>query len=317
MISFIVIGKNEGWKLSLCIQSILNSMQQNSIVDYEILYVDSRSTDGSIEKVKKNFDKVRIFSITGQCNAAVARNIGGKEAIGDILFFLDGDMELQSDFIKHLFDDKNELIHPFMSGIISHCYYDKNWVYVNKKKSHTISKNVFQKVTGGFFIITKQLWMEMGGMDSKFRANEDLDLGLRMSKNGTLLLLINEIGVNHHTIKYVASERIWKTLLLHRFRGVLVRKHLLTNRHYASSFFRMNYSAIILFLSLLFLFVSFWGIIGYLLVIVIRSMKHGMLHNLELLPFFVLRDLLFLCSLFFYYPLSLKIEYKQISTNYQ
>ncbi len=89
--SFIVIGKNEGWKLSLCFQSILNCIEKNRIDNYEIIYVDSRSTDDSIERAKK-IPNIKIFSIIGKCNAAIARNIGCKEAQVDILFFFDGDM---------------------------------------------------------------------------------------------------------------------------------------------------------------------------------------------------------------------------------
>lgn len=313
MISFIVIGKDEGWKLSLCFKSILNCISENQIERYEIIYVDSCSSDSSIEKAKIDLD-LKIFSITGNYNAAIARNIGAMEATGDILFFLDGDMELQADFINHLFNDKKKLIYPFVSGIMCHYYYDKNWVYVDNQKTLNIPKNVFRNNAGGFFIITKQLWTEVGGMDVRFKANEDFDFGLRMSKKGIHLLLINELAVNHHTIKYTDSTRIWKQLLLHRFRALLVRRHLFTNKYYVSSFFRMNYSAVVLFFALLFSFVSIWVMMGYLLVIVIRSMKHGMLQNFELLPFFLLRDMLFLCSLFFYYPLSLKVEYKQIPT---
>ena len=53
MISFIIIGKNEGWRLEKCLQSIVSIVKQDKIVDYEIIYVDSRSTDDSIELAKQ------------------------------------------------------------------------------------------------------------------------------------------------------------------------------------------------------------------------------------------------------------------------
>jgi len=40
MISFIVIGKNEGWKLTKCFESIFNTVAYNQVMNYELIYVD-------------------------------------------------------------------------------------------------------------------------------------------------------------------------------------------------------------------------------------------------------------------------------------
>ena len=63
MISFIIIGKNEGWRLQKCLQSISYVVEQDAIVNYEIIYVDSQSTDNSIELAKQYGAKA--FFITG------------------------------------------------------------------------------------------------------------------------------------------------------------------------------------------------------------------------------------------------------------
>ena len=109
MISFIIIGKNEGWKLKACLDALSVVVCKDKIQDYEIIYVDSKSTDDSIN-VAKQYPKARVFLITGECNAGVGRNIGGKEAKGDILCFLDGDMELQTEVIPSLLDENNHVL---------------------------------------------------------------------------------------------------------------------------------------------------------------------------------------------------------------
>ena len=63
MITFVVIGKNEGWKLKLCFDSILNVVQQDEINDYEVVYVDSRSSDDSVA-LAKTYPKTRVFLVT-------------------------------------------------------------------------------------------------------------------------------------------------------------------------------------------------------------------------------------------------------------
>lgn len=75
-VSFVVIAKNESFTITRCINSIVKCGELLS--DYEIILVDSLSTDGTLEKVlsDKN-DKMQIFQITRNPNAARARNIGG------------------------------------------------------------------------------------------------------------------------------------------------------------------------------------------------------------------------------------------------
>jgi len=306
--SFIVIGKNEGWKLSLCFNSILNSVKQNQITEYQILYIDSRSTDDSIKKAKK-VPNVKIFSITGKCNAAIARNIGGKEATGDILIFLDGDMELQADFISNMFNDNGDIIHLFISGMYCHWFYDIGWNLINKKVTSQIIENCFRSNTGGFFVITKAFWNEIGGMDSRLTVNEDFDFGLKATEKKVFALLTSQIGINHHTIPY--QNRIWGYITKSRYSALLMRKHFF-NKYYWEMSWRMNYTVMILFISLVSVIFFQYSYIFYLLVLSLRSMSKG----IKLLPkrfvFLIMRDLVFLTSLFCYYPTKVEISYKQL-----
>lgn len=98
MISFIVIGKNEAKTLNQCFKSIFKTVEYNNLNEYEINYVGSDSTDTSIE-IAMQFKGIRIFKITGVCNAAIGRNIGAKESKGDVLYFIDGDMEIMPNFL--------------------------------------------------------------------------------------------------------------------------------------------------------------------------------------------------------------------------
>ena len=83
MISYIIIGHNEGWKLDLCISSIFRTINENPSIGAEIIYVDSNSGDNSIEIAKK-YSEVRIFRIKGDYNAPIARNTGASASKGEI-----------------------------------------------------------------------------------------------------------------------------------------------------------------------------------------------------------------------------------------
>ena len=174
MISFIIIGKNEGWRLEKCLLSIVFVVKQDEIADYEIIYVDSRSTDNSVELAKQYGAKV--FLITGECNAAIARNIGAKEAMGDILFFIDGDMELFPEFLPQVLTTDNQLEYPFISGIFNDIVHDLDWNYLYTSRRHKLQEgnaDAVQATTGGLFMIEHSLWNQVKGLDTRLKIGED------------------------------------------------------------------------------------------------------------------------------------------------
>ena len=159
MFSFIIIGKNEGWKLTKSIQSIIDATEFNLLSNFEIIYVDSKSTDDSIERAKK-FKSLKIFEISGFCNAAIARNVGAIESIGDILFFIDGDMEIESNFLKEVLNSKEYLKYNCLTGHLDDFIYDINdsLLSITPRTYKDIIPSDIQelKTNGGIFIISKE-----------------------------------------------------------------------------------------------------------------------------------------------------------------
>ena len=86
MISFIVIGLNVSSTISRCFESIYNTISLNRINNYEAIYIDSNSSDDSIEKVK-SFKNVTIYKISKNANPAVSRNLGANKSKGSVFFF--------------------------------------------------------------------------------------------------------------------------------------------------------------------------------------------------------------------------------------
>lgn len=314
-LSFIVIGRNEGWRLSLCLESIQKTVLKNGLTEYEVIYVDSESSDDSIERAKKIKD-IKIFRITGIFNAAIARNIGASESIGDVLFFIDGDMEIDSDFLTLVYSEVNGLISNFVSG---------NWINYNYDTKGDFEKSIqferrefdkFENVTGGLFLIKKNIWSISTGMDPIFKIGEDIDFGLRLAKEGVFLLRKKEIAATHHTVAYLNNNRMWRDLLLknHLFgRSLLYRKNW-TNKYMIERLLRNDYSMVFLFLiPILFLTpVSFtFGLIVYALLLLIRAKL-----NIGRLFYFALRDLSSLIGVFIFFPDNNRIiRYKQVLVN--
>ena len=324
MIGFIIIGKNEGHKLVRCINSIKKTIDENNIGDYEIIYVDSKSTDNSVELVGELDEKIKIFRITGKANPAIGRNIGAAESDADIYCFIDGDMELVPDFLPQVLDNAGKLKYPFVSGQFENIYYDQNNRRIGSELyvKSVLTEDKYQITTGGLFLIEKKLWDLIGGMDMKFRTGEDLDLGLRLARKGHLLLRKKELFAIHHTQPYKSKSRMWQDLIAGKTlyaRGLLYRKHiLLLNRHVFKRMIKSDPTFLLLILcSILTLitnqpYILITYLIGLMAGILFFRKIHSLSETLSRILYQFVRDLFTTSSLLFYYPRNADLQYERV-----
>lgn len=255
MISFIVIGRNVEQTIRLCLDSIANFIEKNSIAKWEIIYVDSSSRDRSVDIA--SISATKILQISGAVNAAIGRNVGAKHAEGDILFFVDGDMEILEEVYDHIFSESLTLKYPFIRGAHHHFHYDGNFNYLFTVDEPLLPTPILSPVTGGLMIIKKYWWETNGGMDERLIRNQDIDFGLRMSKTGIPALLVNQYFVNHHIVSYSEPKRFVYFLTSQALfaPGILMRKHIF-NREYLKRHFREVIYAFYLAISLLLMLFS-------------------------------------------------------------
>ncbi|MBR5443648.1 MAG: glycosyltransferase [Paludibacteraceae bacterium] len=319
MISFIVIGKNEGWKLKLCFDSIRKVVLLDQIENYEVIYVDSRSSDDSIA-LAKTYPKTRVFLVTGECNAGVGRNIGAKAAVGDILFFVDGDMELQPNFIKHvLCDDEKRLIYPFISGLHLNIVYNSQWImqYTHLQKHPKDVTEYYQQITGGLFMVERKYWEELGGIDTRLRANEDYDFGLRMSERSIKLCRKCQLLVKHHTTPYnLRSTYVtWA-----KYSAVVFRKHFTNMEYWKRLLIPAQYTAFTLLGCLASMIIgtifypSCWWLlllVGYLLILLRKAKRQNEVKIIKMIWLVVKRDIVFLTSILCFWPKAIELKYEE------
>lgn len=220
MISFIVIGYNEEKKIYNCINSIYKLISHNKIIKYEILYIDSDSSDESIEVVR-NFPNVKIFKIVGDSNAAIARNVGANLSYYNVLFFIDGDMEINENFelgyAIEVVMQKNTAI----TGRVIERLIDNNNIIISERV-----RKYPKKVYGGIFIIPKKLFHNLKGMDEKFRKGQDYDFFIRLNSMKQTLVVMNTIICFHYTVGYRLKIRLIDHYIIHsKYRALLLKKH--------------------------------------------------------------------------------------------
>ena len=316
MISFIIIGRNIEKTIELSIQSVINFIDLNKIRSSEIIYVDSDSTDQSLNLAKKF--EVKIIMLQGNVNAAVGRNEGARAAGGEILFFIDGDMEILPDCYPYFFESESRLVYPFLTGAFANRYYtgDFNSVMNTDHPNITGNPGDFKEryLTGGLFIVEKEYWLKMGGMDTRLCANEDIDFALRLANKGTKQRYYpNLLIAIHHTISYYHIKRFSEFLFTPRSlcSGVLIRKHLL-NFNYLPLLFRSRYSMFLLIIGLL-LFSVQTGLGGFLIAtyLIIQAIRSYVVHKTEsnfvnILLYKITYDIYSIIGAIFYYPATKK-----------
>jgi glycosyltransferase involved in cell wall biosynthesis len=320
MISFIIIGKNESWKIDLCLKSVIKTASKSQLKDYEIIYVDSRSSDDTLSRVKQ-YKEVKIILLTADINAAIARNVGAEKANGNVLFFIDGDMEIRSSYLDLVYDEDKGLTNDFVSGDwVNYNYTDQK--LISKTSEFNLSEDLFENTTGGLFLIKKSKWELVNGMDQKFLRSQDIDLGLRLAQKNIFLLRKKEIGANHHTVAYLNKNRIWKDFFsfYHLYgRSLLYRKHFL-NKYIYQRIIKHDYSMVLLILTIVLffltaeflLFIPYFALIFMRCVTNIRRDKSGNILNLFI--FYIARDLSTIIGFLLFWPSSRKkVNYKIIN----
>jgi len=104
-LSIIIVGKNSNKTLKRCIDCLKLALDNSSqfIKQYEIIYIDSNSSDDSVLISKSsNIDVIEITE--GFTTASLGRYLGLKYAKYDNLLFVDSDMDLDENWFNNSFD---------------------------------------------------------------------------------------------------------------------------------------------------------------------------------------------------------------------
>lgn len=229
-VSFIVIGQNQQRTIKDCISSIFKTAETLQLKNYEVIYIDSRSSDQTVQIIKSSFrQRVKMYSLNSRMNAAIARNVGAKVADGDIYFFVDGDMELYPDFLEDVFSEEQGLQYDVVSGKLMEYEYDENWNRIGiVNDRYNVTETEYRQDLGGVFVIQSEVFKAVGGFNECWKSEEDFDLALRLAQRGIYLLRLPKYIAVHHTINYYKFARLLGRIRNGQifYHGVMCRKNL-------------------------------------------------------------------------------------------
>lgn len=200
----VVIGRNEGERLQRCLASMKDRVAH-------IVYVDSGSTDGSVELAQRMGAVVHDLDTSIKFTAARARNAGAKlllERAPDIAFiqFVDGDCELDPQWISSALDAIRE--DP------------RRAVVCGRRRERFPNETVYNLLCdiewntpigeadacGGDALMRVSAFSEVGGYRDDLIAGEEPEMCLRMRRAGWKIIRIDEEMTLHDAAMSTASQ---------------------------------------------------------------------------------------------------------------
>jgi cellulose synthase/poly-beta-1,6-N-acetylglucosamine synthase-like glycosyltransferase len=196
VLSVVVIGRNEGLRLARCLESIRDMRCPGGQV--ELIYVDSGSHDGSVQRAAGYGAKV-IELCGGKLSAARARNAGWQAASAPFVFFLDGDTIVDRDFVERALP---EFKNPRVMVVTGHRreIRPEASIYNRVLDLDWLSKPGFTEYCGGDAIMRRTALQQTGGFNASLIAGEEPDLCWRIRSNGGLILHIDAAMTGHDLV---------------------------------------------------------------------------------------------------------------------
>lgn len=201
-VSIIILNYNGKQFLKECITSVL----AQSYTDFEIIFFDNASTDGSAQYVKDNFIDSRIKVIESPQNFGFAG--GNNEALkhcgNDLIVLLNNDTKAEKDWLKFLVEavkERNTIASSFViTEGIPEKYYE-----TNGSVSYLMYNvmNIFPKIEDEFYpngasVIFRRSEIGEPFDSDYFYYGEDVYLGLRARFKGMKIKFVKDSVVHHY-----------------------------------------------------------------------------------------------------------------------
>lgn len=198
-LAIVIIGRNEERHLARCIRSVLKGTQ--SFPDTQIVYVDSASTDRSIE-IAKDFpiDIVRLKD-AWFLSAAAGRYTGFYQSRSRYIFFIDGDSVLFTGWMKKGISFLNQ--HPqiaAVAGIVHENMLDSDGHIERILHNRYDQRHEIEEVrtVGGIALYRRDVLDRSGPFNPYITVDEERELALRIRRLGFgLVRLLEPMAVTY------------------------------------------------------------------------------------------------------------------------
>lgn len=238
----------------------IESVQQQTFSDFEIIVIDDGSTDNTIEIIGGIVDgRLKIFSYEN-AGVSVARNRGIAHSAGEFIAFLDADDLWTADFLElHLAKLQQ---HP--EAGVAYCWtarIDEKGSFLGFKPSVFFEGNIYSQLLVkhyldcGSLLIRRQAIEFIGGFDPNLAYAEDWDCWLRLSRFSSFVLVpkyqllyrqrpgsmtTQPAQLEQHKMAYLIEQydKIYHTVVENAFQSAPIQLQYLKKIHLTNSYLR-------------------------------------------------------------------------------
>ncbi|RJQ23165.1 MAG: glycosyltransferase [Nitrospiraceae bacterium] len=198
-ISVVIPNYNKADTIGKCLEAVFSSRYGN----FEVVVVDDKSEDGSVEVVEKF--PCKLIRLESHAGTSRARNIGAQKSSGEIIFFTDADCLFQKDTLSII----NRVFSPLLKsgkdvvigGTYTRMPYDKNFFSIFQSVFINYSETKYEKpdyIAAHAMIIKRGTFNKSKGFPEVFLPIiEDVEFSHRLRKTGCELVMAPGIQVQH------------------------------------------------------------------------------------------------------------------------
>ena len=184
MISFVIPAHNEA-KLIGRTLSALHSSAQAAGEPYEVIAVDDASTDGTGTLAGEQGARVVAVNLR---RIAATRNAGAREAVGELLFFVDADTVVPARALR-------AAVQALRDGAVgggARVRFDGPvplYAAILERVVLPVLLPALKMAPGCFLFCTRRAYMTAGGFDESLGWSEEVAFGSRLKRQGRFVIL--------------------------------------------------------------------------------------------------------------------------------
>jgi glycosyltransferase involved in cell wall biosynthesis len=190
------------------LSNLLTNLNSQNFSDFEVIVVDGNSKDKTTEVVTNFKSKYPLRLISTKIpGVSFARNLGAKNATGQVLIFFDADTQIPSNYLQ-------KIAHTFK---YEHPHFLTTYIKVNSQKPSekmfaSLNNLIFEagkvfKVpfsSGAMQAVEKKAFFKVGGYDKKTKFGEDSQLFQKLHQHHYKFMVLR-------TPRYIFSLRRFRS----------------------------------------------------------------------------------------------------------
>ena len=160
------------------IESVLKSVIKLSPGPDEIIVVNDGSSDKTKNILEKYINQIKIINNSSNMGLGYSRNRGVSESKNEDIASLDADVEVNSNWLKDLFEIKEKFGSAISGGKLREKYKDRSiydhWRHVHATQNSFGEKdieNLGKPLAGSNTLLSKSAWKKVGGYDNQYKTN--------------------------------------------------------------------------------------------------------------------------------------------------